>query len=135
MLELGHDGEMIAEMPYAELQCMSDEPAIYRNYYSAEYLTAFPDEAADRYSAGPETWLCRRTLSRCCFREARRSRTGYPIPWRRAEWVVHPYGMWDSPDDDERVRRWARPPGGCQALVHRVRLPQLHRRRGGRPDR
>ena len=32
----------------------------------------------------------------------------YPVPWRRAEWVVHPYGMWDSPGDDERVRRWAR---------------------------
>jgi hypothetical protein len=65
MLELGHEGAMVAEVPYTELQSMGDEPPGARNYYSAEYLRAFPDEA----------------------------------------------------------------------VVTRVRLSELHRRRGGRPDR
>jgi FAD/FMN-containing dehydrogenase len=111
MLELGHDGEMIAEMPYAELQRMSDEPAVYRNYYSAEYLTAFPDEAADRYSARARDMVVPSHSQQALLPLGGAVTNGisdYPIPWRRAEWVVHPYGMWDSPDDDERVRRWAR---------------------------
>jgi FAD/FMN-containing dehydrogenase len=111
MLELGHDGEMIAEMPYADLQCMSDEPAIYRNYFSAEYLTAFPDEAADRYSARARDMVVPSLSQQALLPLGGAVTNGtsdYPIPWRRAEWVVHPYGMWDSPDDDERVRRWVR---------------------------
>jgi hypothetical protein len=28
---------MIVEVPYAELQCMLDDPPGYRNYWSAEY--------------------------------------------------------------------------------------------------
>ena len=51
MLALGHEGELIAEMPYAELQCMLDDPPGYRNYWSAEYLDAFPDEAVARFCA------------------------------------------------------------------------------------
>lgn len=31
----------------------------------------------------------------------------YPLPWRRAPWVVHPFGLWADPADDERARRWA----------------------------
>ena len=42
---------MIAELPYAELQCMLDDPPGYRNYWSAEYLDAFPDEAVDLFCA------------------------------------------------------------------------------------
>ena len=42
---------MIAEMPYAELQCAIDDPPGFRNYWSAEYLSAFPDEAVDLYCA------------------------------------------------------------------------------------
>ena len=51
MLDLSPEGEMIAEMPYAELQCMIDDPPGYRNYWSAEYLTEFPDQALDLFCA------------------------------------------------------------------------------------
>ncbi len=51
LLRLGHAGEMIAEMPYADLQCMLDDPPGHRNYWSAEYLDSFPDEAIDRFCA------------------------------------------------------------------------------------
>jgi FAD/FMN-containing dehydrogenase len=32
---------------------------------------------------------------------------GYPIPWRHADWVVHPFGLWTDPADDERGMAWA----------------------------
>lgn len=49
MLGLEHKGELISEMPYADLQCMLDDPPGHRNYCSVEYLNAFPDKA-DRKS-------------------------------------------------------------------------------------
>ena len=57
MLALGHTAEMIAEMPYAELQCMLDDPPGYRNYWSAEYLDAFPDEAVDVFCAAADSMI------------------------------------------------------------------------------
>jgi FAD/FMN-containing dehydrogenase len=36
-----------------------------------------------------------------------RGPSDYPIPWRRAAWCVHPFGLWEDPADDERARRWA----------------------------
>lgn len=36
-----------------------------------------------------------------------RAPADYPLPWRRAPWVVHPFGLWADPADDERARRWA----------------------------
>ena len=42
MLELGHEGEMVMEMPYAELQCLLDDPPGYRVYWSAENLSSLP---------------------------------------------------------------------------------------------
>ena len=43
---------MIAEMPYAGLQCMLDDPPGFRNYWSAEYLNELPDAALDAFCAG-----------------------------------------------------------------------------------
>ena len=48
LLELGNRGEMIVELAYADMQSMLDDPPGYRNYWSAEYLASFPDEAGER---------------------------------------------------------------------------------------
>ena len=53
MLGLGHRAEMIAEMPYAELQCLLDDPPGFRNYWSAEFLGALPDAAIDAFVGRP----------------------------------------------------------------------------------
>lgn len=49
MLRRNHAGAMIAEMPYAQLQGMLDDPPGYRNYWTAEHLRTFPDEAVDLF--------------------------------------------------------------------------------------
>jgi FAD/FMN-containing dehydrogenase len=110
MLALGPDGQMIAEMPYAELQCMLDDPPGYRNYWSAEYLDDVPDEAVDRFCARAPDMIVPSPSQHVLFPQGgavARGPSEYPIPWRRAAWCVHPFGLWEDPADDERARRWA----------------------------
>lgn len=109
MLSLGHEGEMIAEMPYAELQCMLDDPPGYRNYWSAEYLDALPDEAVDLFCARARDMIVPSASQHVLFPQGGavgRGPVQYPVPWRHAPWVAHPFGLWQDPADDERARRW-----------------------------
>ncbi|NMO57766.1 FAD-binding oxidoreductase [Actinoplanes sp. TBRC 11911] len=111
MLKLGHEGALIGELPYTELQSRGDRPPGSRNYYSAEYLGGFPDEAADRFGARARDMLVPSRSSQALFALGGAVTNGvsdHPIPWRRAEWAVHPYGMWDVPEDDARVMKWGR---------------------------
>ena len=111
MLALGHEGELIAEMPYAELQCMLDDPPGYRNYWSAEYLDTFPDEAVARFCARATDMIVPSPSQHVLFPQRGAVGQGpadYPLPWRHAPWIVHPFGLWQDPAEDERARRWAR---------------------------
>jgi FAD/FMN-containing dehydrogenase len=111
MLALGHQGALIAEMPYAELQCMLDDPPGYRNYWSAEYLDTFPDEAVDLFCALAKDMIVPSASQHVLFPQGGavgRAPAKYPLPWRHAPWIVHPFGLWQDPADDERARRWAR---------------------------
>ncbi len=111
MLALGHEGEMIAEMPYADLQCMLDDPPGYRNYWSAEYLGTFPDEAIERFCARASGMIVPSPSQHVLFPQGgavARGNADYPVPWRRAPWIIHPFGLWQDPADDERGMRWAR---------------------------
>lgn len=111
MMELGHQGEMIAEMPYAELQCMLDDPPRHRNYWSATYLDTLPDEAVDRYCARASDMIVPSPSQQPLAPQGgavARGPADYPIPWRQAPWFVFTFGMWEDPVDDDRARRWAR---------------------------
>ncbi|AVZ72231.1 FAD-binding protein [Streptomyces lunaelactis] len=111
MLELAHAAEMIAELPYAELQCMLDDPAGMRNYWSAEYLDALPDKAVDAFCARSSTMIVPSGTQHVLFPLGGAAADGpahYPLPWRGSPWVVHPFGTWESPADDERGKKWVR---------------------------
>jgi FAD/FMN-containing dehydrogenase len=111
LLALGHEGEVIANMPYAELQCMLDDPPGYRNYWSAAYLDALPDAALDRFCARAHDMIVPSPSQHVLIPQGGAVARGpehYPIPWRKAPWCAHPFGLWEDPADDERARRWAR---------------------------
>ena len=55
LFALAPDGMMLAEMPYAEIQSALDDPPGFRNYWSAEHLASFPDEAVEAFGAGRST--------------------------------------------------------------------------------
>jgi FAD/FMN-containing dehydrogenase len=110
MLGCGHHGEMVVEMPYAEFQCMLDDPPGHRNYWSATYLDSLPDEAVDVNCARASDMIVPSHSQHALAPQGgavARGRADYPIPWRSAPWYVLTFGMWEEPSDDERGRRWA----------------------------
>jgi FAD/FMN-containing dehydrogenase len=111
MLALGHEGEMIAEMPYAELQCMLDDPPGHRNYWSAEYLDTLPEEAIELFCSRANDMIVPSASQHVLFPQGgavARGPADYPVPWRRAPWIVHPFGLWQNPSDDEHGMGWVR---------------------------
>jgi FAD/FMN-containing dehydrogenase len=110
ILALRPEGQMIAEMAYADFQCMLDDPPGNRNYWSAEYLDRLPDEAIGRFCARARDMLVPSASQHVLFPQGgavARGPRDYPIPWRHAPWIVHPFGLWKDPADDDRARRWA----------------------------
>ena len=111
MLGLGHRGEMIAEMPYAELQCLLDDPPGFRNYWSAEYLRELPDAAVDAFVGAADGMIVPSPSQHALFPgggAVARETADWPVPWRTAPWCVHPFGLWTERADDARGRQWAK---------------------------
>ncbi|MER7719058.1 FAD-binding oxidoreductase [Streptomyces flaveolus] len=111
LLALPHEAEVVGAVPYADLQCMIDDPPGLRNYWSAEYLTGLPDEAVDVYCARAASMPVPSGTQHTLFPQGGAISDGpsdYPVPYRDASWVVHPFGVWEDPDDDERGVRWVR---------------------------
>ncbi|MFG2644066.1 FAD-binding oxidoreductase [Streptomyces sp. NPDC048370] len=103
--------EMVTDIAYTDLQCMLDDPPGLRNYWSAEYLNAFPDEAVDAFCARGALIPLPTASQHVLFMMGGAVAAGpadYPIPWRSAPWAVHPFATWENPADDERARQWVR---------------------------
>ena len=98
-------------MPYAEVQCLLDDPPGLRNYWSAEYLTGLPDPFVDLYCARAESMPVPTGTIHVLFPQGGAIAQGpheYPVPYRDAPWAVHPFAMWEDPADDERGIQWVR---------------------------
>ncbi|MGH8826206.1 MAG: FAD-binding oxidoreductase, partial [Jiangellaceae bacterium] len=109
LLDRHPEGTMIAEMPYAELQCALDDPPGYRNYWSAEHLDTFPDAAVDAFCSTVSDMVVPSPSQHVLFPlGAPVSGDDYPIPWRSSPWIVHPFGLWADPSDDARAIQWTR---------------------------
>lgn len=111
ILALEPEARMIEEMPYSEIQCAIDDPPGYRNYWSAEHLTGFPDEAIEVFCASADDVVVPSPTQHIAFPwggEVAAQADRWPLPHRSARWVVHPLGLWEDPDDDERAIAWAR---------------------------
>jgi hypothetical protein len=107
LLELRPEGEMIAELPYAEIQCALDDPPGLRNYVSVEHLEEFPDAAIDpRRGHGRALELAAGASSQ--GGAVARQAGDWALPHRRAGWALHPFGHWESPADDERGIAWVK---------------------------
>lgn len=116
LLELAPAGAVIAEMPYADAQCMIDDPAGLRNHWTGEYLDDLPDAALDAFCAAEERMIVPSNTQHLLVPWGGRVASGAdsgPMRSRDARWVVHPFGMWSDPADDERGRAWARDAAAC----------------------
>ncbi|MEV0176024.1 FAD-binding oxidoreductase [Streptomyces sp. NPDC050803] len=111
LLALPHEAEIVGAMPYADVQCMIDDPPGMRNYWSAEYLTGAPDDFVDVFCARAASVPMPTGTQHTLLPQGGAIADGpadYPIPYRNAPWAVHPFGIWEDPADDERCKRWVR---------------------------
>ncbi|MCZ0979156.1 FAD-binding oxidoreductase [Streptomyces diastatochromogenes] len=101
--------EVVTDIPYVELQSMMDDPPGLRNYWSAEYLREFPDEAVDVFCDRGAAIPAETAIQHVLFLMGGAVAAGpsrYPQPWRTAPWAVHPFATWEDPAYDERARQW-----------------------------
>ncbi|APE20768.1 MULTISPECIES: FAD-binding oxidoreductase [Streptomyces] len=99
------------DIAYTDLQCMLDDPPGLRNYWSAEYLTSFPDEAVDVFCARGAEIPMPTATQHVLFPLGGAVTAGagpYPQPWRTAPWGVHPFATWEDPAMDEPAIQWVK---------------------------
>lgn len=111
LLALPHESEVVGAMPYADVQCMIDDPPGMRNYWSAEYLTGAPDDFVDVFCALAQTMPVPTGTQHVLFPLGGAIADGpaeYPVPYRDSPWAVHPFGIWADPADDRRCIPWVR---------------------------
>ncbi|MFE9659347.1 FAD-binding protein [Streptomyces sp. NPDC005955] len=111
LLALERAGELVTDIPYVDLQCMLDDPPALRNYWSAEYLTALPDDALRVFRSLADTMPVPTNSQHIVFPmggAVARDAGDWPMPWRSSPWAVHPFGVWEDPADDDRARDWVR---------------------------
>ncbi|MEU3778266.1 FAD-binding oxidoreductase [Streptomyces sp. NPDC032472] len=111
LLAVPHEAEIVTPIPYAELQCMLDDPPGMRNYWSAEYLTGVPDAFVDAFCALGESMPVPTGTQHLVWPQGGAIAEGagdWPLAHRDAAWAVHPFGIWEDPVDDERCREWVR---------------------------
>ncbi|MFD9371223.1 FAD-binding oxidoreductase [Streptomyces sp. NPDC060020] len=111
LLAIPHESEIVTAIPYADLQCMIDDPPGMRNYWSAEYLTGIPDEFVTAFCSRAESMPVPTGTQHIVFPQGGAIAAGpadYPVPYRDAPWAVHPFGIWEDEADDERCRQWVK---------------------------
>ncbi|KIE26990.1 FAD-binding protein [Streptomyces sp. MUSC 125] len=111
LLALAHEVELAGDMPYADVQCMIDDPPGMRNYWSVEYLAGLPDDLVDVFCARADSMPVPTGTQHVLFPQGGAIAAGpheYPVPYRDASWAVHPFGIWEDPADDERAIAWVR---------------------------
>jgi FAD/FMN-containing dehydrogenase len=96
-------------MAYADIQCMLDDPPGYRNYWSAEHLRSLPDDAIETICRQAKAMISPSPSQQALFPGGglvSRQGLDWPVPWRSTPWCVHPFGLWEKPEDDARGRQW-----------------------------
>ncbi|MBB4664198.1 FAD-binding oxidoreductase [Conexibacter arvalis] len=109
---LGPDVDLVGEMPYVEFQQLIDDPPGLRNWWTADYLDALPDEAVSAFVAGSERMPVPSATQSILFpwggAIARAGGAQTPMAQRQATWVTHPFALWEEAGDDATVIGWAR---------------------------
>ena len=110
--ELAPAVDLVGPIPYAEFQCMIDDPPGLRNYWTGDYLADLSDQAIDTFVEHSERMpypsACQSILVPWGGQVARVSGDESPLAQRDAAWVVHPFALWEGAEDDERHITWAR---------------------------
>ena len=103
--------DLVGPMPYADFQCMIDDPPGLYNYWSADYHDEFPDEALDvfmKYGFERQSPFAQQLLIPWGGAVARVPEDATPLTNRTTTWISHPFGMWEDAADTDKNIDWAR---------------------------
>ena len=103
--------DLVEQIPYVQMQSMLDDPPGFRQYWSADYHNAMPDEALDVYlaaGASRPSPLTQHLMLPWGGAVAEVSDTATPLTQRGAAWVTHPFGTWADEADDAINIKWVR---------------------------
>lgn len=109
--ELSPEVDLVGLMPYADLQSMIDDPPGFRQYWSADYHNAFPDDALDVFldaGARRASPMTQHLLIPWGGALARVDADATPLSQRSARWVSHPFATWEDAADDAANIAWVR---------------------------
>jgi hypothetical protein len=103
--------DMMTPRPYAEFQSILDDVPGNRHYWSADYHDTFPDEALDvfaRSALDAPSALTQQILVAWGGAAARVPDEDTPMTQRDAQWVTHPFAVWQNPLEDHANVEWVR---------------------------
>ncbi len=103
--------DLVGPMPYADFQCMIDDPPGMQNYWTADYHSMFPDSALDIFVQSGLTkpsLLSQQILIPWGGAMSRVDEATTPMTKRDANWVTHPFAVWEDPKDNAQNIAWAR---------------------------
>ena len=109
--DLSPEVDLVGPMPYAEFQCMIDDPPGMNHYWSADYHDEFPDDALDvfvKYGHERQSPLSQQALSAWGGAVARVPEDATPLTKRSSPWITHPFAVWEDRADSDRNIEWAR---------------------------
>ncbi len=101
--------DLYGELPYAGLQQMIDDPPGKRNWWTADYLDDLPDEALEAFIAyGEQMPLSFTQLLLVPWGGAVARAEGSALAKRDAQWVLHPFCVWDGAERDDEHISWGK---------------------------
>ena len=110
--DLWPEADLMGAVPYADFQCSIDDPPGFRNWWTAEYLHDISDAAIDvihsHAMATPSPGPAQTFIVPWGGAVAKVGADETPLQQRDAQWVVHPFALWDDPADDDAVIGWAK---------------------------
>lgn len=109
--DLAPDVDLVGPMPYADFQCMIDDPPGMRNYWSADYHDSFPDDALDVFlesGLSKPSPLSQQLLLPWGGAVARVGDDATPMTKRSTPWITHPFAVWEGAAADGDNIEWAR---------------------------
>lgn len=111
MRALGPAVDLVGEMPYADFQCMLDDPPGLNNYWSADYHNSFPDDALDvfvKYGFERQSPFTQQILIPWGGAVARVPEEATPMTNRDVAWITHPFAVWEGDENNDANIEWAR---------------------------
>ena len=109
--DLSPEVDLVGPMPYADFQCMIDDPPGLHNYWSADYHDSFPDEALDvylKYGFDRPSPHSQQLLIPWRGAIARVPEDATPMTKRTVSWISHPFALWEDAADTDANIEWAR---------------------------